>query len=177
MSCTEKEIGTMKFLPILLNASLVFFNYSVAQQYQEVLKNIIRSKDPNLNIGISIKFPDSHDFVYTKHQDRLFTPASCTKLFTAAAALHILGPEFCFETRLLKNGDINDQVLNGNLISRPLVISVLTYRDLEELIAQIKKAGIKKIVGAVYIDTSIFEDSAAAYYGKGFCVEDIGQSW
>lgn len=43
-------------------------------------------------------------------------PASNMKLFTSAAALHHLGPEFRFPTWLLADGPVEDGVLKGDLL-------------------------------------------------------------
>ena len=41
---------------------------------------------------------DTGNVVYSHDADRLFTPASNTKLFTTAAALALIGPDYRFRT-------------------------------------------------------------------------------
>ncbi len=49
--------------------------------------------------------------------DQLFSPASVTKLFTAAAALDRLGPDYRFRTPLYRRGEIDGKgTLKGDLI-------------------------------------------------------------
>ena len=49
--------------------------------------------------------------------DQLFGPASVTKLFTAAAALDRLGPDYRFRTPLYRSGELDSHgTLRGNLI-------------------------------------------------------------
>ncbi|WP_422930952.1 D-alanyl-D-alanine carboxypeptidase/D-alanyl-D-alanine endopeptidase [Singulisphaera sp. PoT] len=55
--------------------------------------------------------------VYEKNPDQLFCPASVTKLFTCASALVDLGPEYRFQTPIVRRGEISsDGTLKGDLI-------------------------------------------------------------
>lgn len=57
--------------------------------------------------------------VLLDHQsEKLFAPASCTKLFSVAAAFEQLGPDYRFHTKLVHTGTIDDAAkkLHGNLI-------------------------------------------------------------
>ena len=47
--------------------------------------------------GIEIEELDSGRVVYSHDAGRLFTPASNTKLFTTAAALALLGPDYRYQ--------------------------------------------------------------------------------
>src|SRR4051794_25094176 len=55
--------------------------------------------------------------VYERNADHLFCPASVTKLFSTAAALVDLGPDYRFKTPVVRRGEISkDGVLKGDLI-------------------------------------------------------------
>lgn len=54
--------------------------------------------------------------VYEQDADHLFAPASVTKLYTCAAALAALGPDFKFTTPVYRRGEVNDGRLAGDLI-------------------------------------------------------------
>jgi D-alanyl-D-alanine carboxypeptidase/D-alanyl-D-alanine-endopeptidase (penicillin-binding protein 4) len=54
--------------------------------------------------------------VYEHNADRLFLPASTTKLYSCAAALAALGPDYRFETPVYQRGPITDGRLKGDLI-------------------------------------------------------------
>jgi D-alanyl-D-alanine carboxypeptidase/D-alanyl-D-alanine-endopeptidase (penicillin-binding protein 4) len=45
--------------------------------------------------------------VYERHADHLFAPASVTKLFSAAAALIKLGPNYRFQTPVVRQGEVD----------------------------------------------------------------------
>src|SRR5438128_2168207 len=55
--------------------------------------------------------------VYEHDPDKLFAPASTTKLYSVAAALDGLGADHQFKTRVIRRGNIDDDGgLNGDLI-------------------------------------------------------------
>lgn len=54
--------------------------------------------------------------VYEHHPDRLFAPASVTKLYSCAAALAALGADHRFETPVHRRGEVEKGRLRGDLI-------------------------------------------------------------
>lgn len=93
-------------------------------------------------------------------------PASVLKLFTTAAALDMLGPDFNFETQIYYSGEIKGKKLNGDIYIKgsgdPTLGSARfeLVPDLEELmndwVEKMKYIGITKINGNIYADNSIF---------------------
>lgn len=103
--------------------------------------------------------------VYSRNEDLSMMPAAINKLFTTAAAYSRLGPKFTFENYLYYSGSIDQGTLNGDLImvgsGDPFFCSDrFRYTDstFYRLANNLKKMGIKRINGHVYVDTSIFED-------------------
>jgi D-alanyl-D-alanine carboxypeptidase/D-alanyl-D-alanine-endopeptidase (penicillin-binding protein 4) len=54
--------------------------------------------------------------VYERDADRLFMPASVTKLYSCAAALAAFGPDHKFETPVYRRGAVNEGRMRGDLI-------------------------------------------------------------
>lgn len=109
-------------------------------------------------IGMVVIDLDSGEVVYSKNADKRLKPASNTKLVTTAAALAILGPEYQFESALLKRGKVENGVLKGDLqlyIDHDFTWSTRFYATgdtpLVGLISQLKAAGIQKITGNVIV--------------------------
>jgi len=64
------------------------------------------------HVGVLVVSLDDGRVIYQRNADKLFLPASNMKLFTAAAALDLLGPEFRFTTRVegSRPPDANDGI-------------------------------------------------------------------
>ena len=67
--------------------------------------------------GLLVVDAKSGAVVFEKNADRLFAPASVTKLFSSAAALCDLGADYRFKTPVVRRGNLGpDGVLRGDLI-------------------------------------------------------------
>lgn len=70
------------------------------------------------NWGIMVVDQTSGESLYEFNADKLFPPASTTKLFTTATALDALGPDFKFTTPIYRTGELAEGKLRGDLILR-----------------------------------------------------------
>lgn len=71
----------------------------------------------NAHWGLLVVDSASGKVVYEKDADRMFAPASVTKLFSTAAAYVDLGPDYLFRTPVVRKGNIdNEGILQGDLI-------------------------------------------------------------
>jgi D-alanyl-D-alanine carboxypeptidase/D-alanyl-D-alanine-endopeptidase (penicillin-binding protein 4) len=70
----------------------------------------------NAHWGILIVDRQTGDVVFEHQPDKMFAPASTTKLFSTAAALDALGADYRFETPVYANGKRDGERLLGNLI-------------------------------------------------------------
>lgn len=120
---------------------------------------------------------DRGDTLFSHDAGQLLAPASNLKLFTSAAALHYLGPDFRYQTYLLTDGVIRDSVLDGNLIlygtGDPTISDRLypTKTDVWRMLADTLQArGIREVRGDVVGDASYFQ---GAPYGVGWKMEYV----
>ena len=137
--------------------------------------------------GIEIVSLATGKTLYSQNADKLFTPASNTKLFTTAAALALIGPDYKFRTTVETTGTLDrygrlngDLVLVGhgdpNLSGRELPYDLKTQRNedpiqaLESLADALVQKGVKFIDGDIVADDSYF---AFERYGEGWSHDDL----
>jgi D-alanyl-D-alanine carboxypeptidase/D-alanyl-D-alanine-endopeptidase (penicillin-binding protein 4) len=137
--------------------------------------------------GIEIASLKSGKVLYSSNANKLFTPASNTKLFTTAAALALIGPDYKFRTTVETSGSLDkygrltgDLVLVGRgdptLSGREMPYNMRTQRDanptrvLEQLADELAQKGVKYIDGDVVADDSYF---AFERYGEGWSQDDL----
>jgi D-alanyl-D-alanine carboxypeptidase/D-alanyl-D-alanine-endopeptidase (penicillin-binding protein 4) len=146
--------------------------------------------DPDLSRafwGIQVVSVNTGEVIYSQNADKLFIPASNTKLFTTAAALSLIGPGYRFHTTVETTGTLDqhgrlsgDLILVGrgdpNLSGRVLPYNLRTERTafpvkaLEDLADGVVQKGIKYIDGNVVADDSFF---AFERYGEGWTQDDL----
>jgi len=83
-------------------------------------------------------------------------PASTMKILTALAALLQLGPDFRFTTTFETKGTVSDGVLKGDLVARFGGDPTFKRQNIRNMVAALRKQGIKEISGDVVIDSSVF---------------------
>jgi len=67
--------------------------------------------------GILVKDLESGEVIYQLNMDKLFVPASTTKLFTLTAGLDTFGPDYRFQTPIYRTGKVDSEgTLYGDLI-------------------------------------------------------------
>jgi D-alanyl-D-alanine carboxypeptidase/D-alanyl-D-alanine-endopeptidase (penicillin-binding protein 4) len=92
-------------LPALF-ACLVLAAAAVAQPLDEAVRTLVaRTGLSNARVGVLAIDLSSGETIANYNADASLIPASNQKLLTSGAALHALGPDFVFETRLLRDGD------------------------------------------------------------------------
>lgn len=84
---------------------------------QGILKIITDPLYKGSSWGILVKDLQSGEVIYQLNMDKLFVPASTTKLFTLTAGLDSFGPDYRFQTPIYRRGKIDSQgTLYGDLI-------------------------------------------------------------
>lgn len=151
-----------------------------------IQKVMARPEFARANFGIEFYDLESGRVIYALNPEKLFVPASTTKLLTEGAVLAKLGPDYRFHTNVYRTGPIDKKgVLKGNLIlvasgdpnlsNRIRPDGTLGFMDddhsyngpalpgdplavIKDFAAQVAGKGIRKIEGRVYVDASLMPD-------------------
>lgn len=95
--------------------------------------------------------------VYARNAGRSLRPASNEKLAVAIAALDELGPRYRIFTRVLGEGRLDGAVWRGNLVLKGHGDPTLSRRKLAGLAGRVRRAGIRRVTGAIEGDESYFD--------------------
>ena len=151
-----------------------------------IQKIIDRPEFKHANFGIEFYDLATNSVVYSLNPDKLFTPASTTKLLTEGAVLAKFGKDYRFHTAIYRTGPIDKKGrLKGDLIlvasgdpdlsNRIQPDNTLAFIDedhsyggpalpgdpltvIKSLAKQVRAKGIRRVDGRVLIDTSLFPD-------------------
>jgi D-alanyl-D-alanine carboxypeptidase/D-alanyl-D-alanine-endopeptidase (penicillin-binding protein 4) len=86
-------------------------------------------------------------------------PASTMKLVTSLAAMEVLGPQYRWKTDLLTNGQIQNEILKGDLLIRGSGDPKLIPEEINKMLLNLKSIGVKKIDGNLIFDRSAYDNS------------------
>jgi len=137
---------------------------------QETVESIVRAADIGGGSASVCIIDTESDKILVEIQCKTsMIPASNQKLLTSGAALHILGPAFQFETKVLWNDKTKTLTIIGDgdpTIGDPSLIGVKDWasenqaleKELQPWISAIKNAGIKTIK-KIKVDDRIFDQS------------------
>jgi PBP4 family serine-type D-alanyl-D-alanine carboxypeptidase len=179
-------------LSLILLASLpVCWPQAARPQSQDTLaarieKVTSRPEFARSNFGIEFYSLDTGKVIYSLNANKMFVPASTTKLLTEGTLLAKLGPDYRFHTRIYRMGPVNSKgrlkgdlvlVASGdpNLSNRIQPDGTLAFVDedhsyngpavagdplavIKELAKGVASKGIRKIEGRVLVDASLFPD-------------------
>lgn len=172
----------------MLLCAFVFASSAICQQpkpvqtlsdLQQQLSALISQPkfDPAL-WGVKVVSLDSGKTVFEHNAQKLFSPASNSKLYTVALALERLGTDYRIKTSLYAAARPNSSgTLQGDLIvfgrGDPTINARLHNNDifaaLQPLVAALTNAGVKNIAGDLIGDDSYFHGPP---FGSGWAWDD-----
>ncbi|WP_190394342.1 D-alanyl-D-alanine carboxypeptidase/D-alanyl-D-alanine endopeptidase [Nocardiopsis quinghaiensis] len=107
--------------------------------------------------GVVVTDPDTGEVLYSRDGGERLLPASNMKLFTAAAALEVLGDDHTFSTEVVAEADPGHRRSVENLYLVGGGDPTLSEGDLDQLAADVAGAGIRVVRGGVYADDTWFD--------------------
>ncbi len=127
---------------------------------EQRIEQLLGALMPGRNrVGIAVLDLDNGQLLYGKNAELPVNIASNVKLFTTAAALTLLGPEYRFKTVLYGDREKTDKPGEWkNLYLRGFGDPWLSTEDLWKLTNELTIRGVKKIKGEVIVDDSFFDE-------------------
>ncbi|HID40031.1 MAG TPA: D-alanyl-D-alanine carboxypeptidase/D-alanyl-D-alanine-endopeptidase [Calditrichaeota bacterium] len=169
----------------IIAVSALFFllsgcTYRVVVQYPDqdkynIQKELVKLlEDPNLQFahsGVYVEDLETGEVLFRYNPHKLLIPASNMKLFTSAAALIKLGPDFRFATEIYTSDSLRNGILSGDLIIRGRGDPTIAGRFYQDSILAVfrswadslKKRGIRRIEGNLIGDVSYFSGPPLRY--------------
>lgn len=122
---------------------------------ESVTSILLRSRIPTNSFAIWIE--DGKEPI-THRADVAMTPASLSKIPTAAAVLSELGLGHQFETKIWSSTAPQGAVLKGDLYLQGGGDPALVSENFWAMVNELKRTGIQKIEGQLYVDDSFFDE-------------------
>ncbi len=95
--------------------------------------------------------------LYQRSGGRASIPASNTKIVTAAAALHTLGPGYRFRTEVISRAAVSGGTLDGRLYLKGYGDPTSRSGDYAALAQRVRAAGIRTVTGKLVVDATYFD--------------------
>ena len=141
----------LKSLALLV---IFFTNSADASTATDAL--IKKHQVPESKLSILLEDSESGERLININPNASRSPGSVAKLFTAFAALDLLGAGHQWKTDVFIEGKINDQGVVDHLVIRGGGDPSFSVEDLESLILKIRAKGIREIRDDIYFDLSFF---------------------
>ncbi|PIS10702.1 MAG: D-alanyl-D-alanine carboxypeptidase/D-alanyl-D-alanine-endopeptidase [Bdellovibrio sp. CG10_big_fil_rev_8_21_14_0_10_47_8] len=135
------------------------FDKPWAEKQKKSLEALIKKSGiPEKNLAIYVAGGEGEPIVVTAMQaEKKMTPASVTKLVTAAAVLNQFPPGSKFKTTLLSSAKVENGTLKGDLILKGGGDPSFVSETMWYLVNIFKRTGIQKIQGDIVVDDHFFD--------------------
>jgi serine-type D-Ala-D-Ala carboxypeptidase/endopeptidase (penicillin-binding protein 4) len=147
-------------------------------QLRADLAAIVERSTTGAQVGVVAVSLERGDTLFSLNPDVPLAPASNMKVYSTAAALYYLGPEFRFSTFVLGTGSLENGVLNGDLVlygtGDPSISGRMlgaSLRPLQALADTLLARGVREVRGDVVGDGSYFD---AEWLGRGWNPDNFG---
>lgn len=127
-----------------------------ARPRQAALRDVVAGAEVSGKHSIVVMDVNSGKVLEGLNPQTGLPPASVTKIATALYGIHHLGSDYRFTTQVLATGAIRNGTLAGDLILRGGGDPHLDSDDLNDLVAQLRRRGLKKVEGRfLFHDTAL----------------------
>jgi D-alanyl-D-alanine carboxypeptidase/D-alanyl-D-alanine-endopeptidase (penicillin-binding protein 4) len=127
---------------------------------EPVARALAQAGIPESAIGVYVHEIGAAEPVLAIGADRALNPASSMKLMTTYAGLEMLGPAYTWNTDILTDGTIAQDVLTGNLYLKGSGDPKLTLENFWLLLRGLRARGVRDIRGDLVLDRRLFTEES-----------------
>lgn len=121
------------------------------------VQQILSSRNvPADSLAVLVQAIDAEQPLVAHNINKPLNPASVMKVVTTYAALHLLGPDYQWQTRFYLDGRLRGQTLAGNLYVKGYGDPYLVEETLLPMVRTVRNRGLRHISGKLVIDNSHF---------------------
>ena len=142
---------------LLLPATLAFAQPATTLP-EPVARALAQAGIPESAVGVYVHEIGADQPVLSVGAERSLNPASTMKLVTTYAGLEMLGPAYVWNTDVLTDGTLTQDVLNGNLYIKGAGDPKLTVESFWLLLRNLRARGVREIRGDLILDRRLFAE-------------------
>lgn len=156
---------TLTLTRVITTALLILLPLSAVAQSvttlpEPVARALAQAGIPESAIGVYVHEIGAAEPVLAIGAERSLNPASSMKLVTTYAGLEMLGPAYTWNTDMLSDGAIAQDVLNGNLYLKGSGDPKLTLENFWLLLRSLRARGVREIRGDLVLDRRLFAEES-----------------
>ena len=140
-------------LKVLVLLAIIFSNTDVLASVDALIK---KHQIPENKLSIILEDSESGERLISINPSTTRSPGSVTKIFTAFAALDLLGEAYQWRTDAFIEKENNNKEIVDHLLIRGGGDPSFSLKDLEKLILNIRAKGIREIRDDIYFDQTFF---------------------
>ncbi len=140
-------------LKVLVLLAIIFSNTDGLASVDVLIK---KHQIPENKLSIILEDSESGERLISINPSTTRSPGSVTKIFTAFAALDLLGEAYQWRTDAFIEKENNNKEIVDHLLIRGGGDPSFSIKDLEELILNIRAKGIREIRDDIYFDQTFF---------------------
>lgn len=112
---------------------------------------------PDTSLSIYVESIDTGETRLAWNEELPRNPASVAKLLTTLVALDTLGPTFTWKTEVYVLGELEGDLLDGDLLLKGYGDPFLVTERVWQLLRELRRSGIRRIEGDLLLDDSHFD--------------------
>ena len=115
------------------------------------LQDFVECRAPQDRLGLLVYDLTADKPVYGYRAEALMPPASCMKVLTGLAALHLMGTDYAYTTEIKARGTLRGDTLRGDVALLGSLDPLFHATELPMLLRPLKKKGVKHLAGHFHL--------------------------